>query len=73
MLDTCNDLEIPRDVAWVESWNLGWVQGPGLGPGVQFNRHLEFKAWVKVQLKAGVMDGFRKAPDRAIVKVWVKA
>ena len=42
-------------------------------PGGQFNRHLEFKAWVKAQLKAGVKDAFRKAPDRAMVKAWVKA
>ena len=40
---------------------------------MQFNRHLEFKAWVKVQVKAGVKDALRKAPDRAMVKVRVKA
>ena len=34
-------------------------------PGVQFNRHLECKASVKVQLKAEVKDLFRKVPDRA--------
>ena len=34
---------------------------------VQFNRHLKFKAWVKVK------DGLRKALDREMVKVWVKA
>ena len=42
----------------------------GARPGVQFNRHLEFKAWVKAQVK----DAFRKAPDREpeAVKAWVK-
>ena len=39
--------------------------------GVQFNRHLEFKALVKAQLKAGVKDAFRKAPDKVTVKAWV--
>ena len=34
-------------------------------PGVQFNRHSKFKAWVK--------DAFRKALDREMVKAWVKA
>ena len=38
-------------------------------PGVQFNRHLEFKAWVKDEVK----DPFRKALDREMVKAWVKA
>ena len=37
--------------------------------GVQFNRHLKFKAWVKDEVK----DAFRKALDRATVKAWVKA
>ena len=45
----------------------------GSGPGVQFNRHLKFKAWVKNEVK----DAFRKALDRemvkASVKAWVKA
>ena len=36
--------------------------------GVQFNRHLKFKAWVKALVK----DAFRKALDRERVKVWVK-
>ena len=40
---------------------------------MQFNRYLEFKAWVKAQVKAGVKDAFRKAPDRAMVKVRVKS
>ena len=40
---------------------------------MQFNRHLEFKAWVEAQLKAGVKDAFWKLPDRATVKAWVKA
>ena len=35
--------------------------------GVQFNRHLKFKAWVKDKVK----DAFRKALDREMVKVWV--
>ena len=34
-------------------------------PGVQFNRHLKFKALVK--------DDLRKALDREMVKAWVKA
>ena len=38
-------------------------------PGVQFNRHLKFKAWVKDKVK----DAFRKALDREMVKAWVKA
>ena len=42
-------------------------------PGVQFNRHLKFKAWVKAWVKAKVKDAFRKAIDREIVKAWVKA
>ena len=37
--------------------------------GVPFNRHLEFKAWVKDEVK----DVFRKALDREMVKAWVKA
>ena len=37
--------------------------------GVQFNRHLKFKAWVKDEVK----DAFRKALDREMVKAWVKA
>ena len=44
----------------------------GLGqeqPGLPFNRHLEFKAWVKDKVK----DAFRKALDREMVKAWVKA
>ena len=36
---------------------------------MQFNRHLKFKAWVKDEVK----DAFRKAPDWATVKAWVKA
>ena len=32
-------------------------------PGVQFNRHLKFKAWVKNE----VQDAFRKALDREMV------
>ena len=32
-----------------------------------------FKALVRAQVKAGVKDLFRKAPDRAMVKVWVQA
>ena len=30
-------------------------------PGVQFNRHLDFKACVRAQVKAGVKDAFRDA------------
>ena len=45
--------------------------------GVQFNRHLIFKAWVKAWVKDEVKDAFRKALDREIfkarVKAWVKA
>ena len=41
-------------------------------PGVQFNRHLEFKALVEAQVKAKVKDMFRKASDRAMVKVGFK-
>ena len=37
--------------------------------GVQFNRHLKFKAWVKDKVK----DAFRKALDREMVKAWVRA
>ena len=37
--------------------------------GVQFNRHLKFKAWVKDKVK----DAFRKALDGEMVKAWVKA
>ena len=40
----------------------------GSGPGVQFNRHLRFKAWVKAKVKAAI----RKTPDRVTVKAWVK-
>ena len=40
---------------------------------MQFNRHLEFKACVRAQVKAGVKDAFGKAPDRAMVKARVKA
>ena len=39
-----------------------------LNSGVQFNRHLKFKAWVKALVKDEVKDAFRKAPDRATVK-----
>ena len=45
----------------------------GREAGVQFNRHLEFKASVKAQVKAGVKNALRKAPDRKMVKVQVKA
>ena len=31
------------------------------------------KAWVKAWVKDKVKDVFRKAPDGATVKVWVKA
>ena len=41
----------------------------GSGPGVQFNRHLRFKAWVKDEVK----DAFGSALDREMVKTWVKA
>ena len=43
----------------------------GRTSGVQINRHLKFKAWVK----AWVKDAFRNAPgpDREMVKAWVKA
>ena len=41
--------------------------------GVQFNRHLEFKACVKAKLKARVKNLFRKASDRVTVNAWVKA
>ena len=41
-------------------------------PGVQFNRHLKFKAWVKPWVKDEVKDAFRKALDRETVKAWVK-
>ena len=37
-------------------------------PGVQFNRHLNFKAWVKAWVKDEVKDAFRKALDREMVK-----
>ena len=40
---------------------------------MQFNIHLEFKAWDWAQVKAGMKDAFRKVPDRAMVKVQVKA
>ena len=43
------------------------------GAGVQFNRHLKFKAWVKAWVKDEVKDAFRKALDREMVKAWVKA
>ena len=46
---------------------------PGYKSGVQFNRHLKFKDWVKAQVKDEVKDAFREAPDRATVKAWVKA
>ena len=42
-------------------------------PGVQFDRHLKFKAWVKAWVKDEVKDAFRKALDREMVKAWVKA
>lgn len=32
---------------------------------VQFDRHSKFKAWVK--------DAFRKAPNREMIKAWIKA
>ena len=35
----------------------------------QFNRHLNFKAWVKDKVK----DAFRKALDGEMVKAWVRA
>ena len=41
--------------------------------GVQFNRHLKFKAWVKAWVKDKVKDAFRKALDGEMVKAWVKA
>ena len=41
--------------------------------GVQFNRHLKFKAWVKAWVKDEIKDAFRKALDRVTVKAWVKA
>ena len=44
-----------------------------MNPGVQFNRHLKFKAWVKAWVKDKVGDAFRKALDREMVKAWVKA
>ena len=31
------------------------------GSGVQFNRHLKFKAWVKAWVKDEVKDAFREA------------
>ena len=37
-------------------------------PGVQFNRHLNFKASVKAWVKDEVKDVFRKALDREMVK-----
>ena len=40
---------------------------------MQFNRHLEFKARVNVQVKAGDKDAFRKAPSRKTVKSRVMA
>ena len=40
--------------------------------GLQFNRHLKFKAWVKALVKDEVKDAFRKALDRERVKAWVK-
>ena len=48
-------------------------QEAGPDPGVQFNRHLKFKAWVKAWVKDEVKDVFRKALDREMVKAWVKA
>ena len=36
--------------------------------GVQFNRHLKFKAWVKAWVKDEVKDAFRKALDREMVR-----
>ena len=45
----------------------------GCKTGVQFNRHLKFKAWIKAWVKDKVKDAFRKVPDRAMVKAWVKA
>ena len=41
--------------------------------GVQFNRHLEFKAWFKAQVKAGVEDAFRGFVFWLWVKEGVKA
>ena len=41
--------------------------------GVQFNRHLKFKALVKAWVKDKVKDAFTKALDREMVKAWVKA
>ena len=35
-------------------------------PGVQFNRHLKFKAWVEAWAKDEVKDAFRKALHREI-------
>ena len=37
-------------------------------PGVQFNRHSKFKAWVKAWVKDKVKDAFRKALDREMIK-----
>ena len=42
------------------------------GPGVQYNRHLKFKAWVEAWVKDEVKDVFRKALDGEMVKAWVK-
>ena len=41
--------------------------------GVQFNRHLKFKAWVKALVKDEDKDAFRKGLDGEMVKAWVKA
>ena len=37
------------------------VVGPLDDPWLQFSRHFEFKAWVRVKVKAGVMDALRDA------------
>ena len=60
--------------AGVRGRGLGVLANGGRGgrhgaAGLQFNRHLKFKAWVKDEVK----DAFRKALDRVMVKAWVRA
>ena len=71
----------PADESYMDMWT-SWelVNKPKQfwtslmeAPGVQFNRHLKFKAWVKAWVKDEVKDAFRKALDREMVKAWVKS
>ena len=70
--ESCRIGRVPLDGAAACTW---WAGGfcKKMWPGVQFNRHLKFKSWVKAWVKDEVKEAFRKAPDREMVKAWVEA